>query len=69
MFYLYSFAATTFRYFDYIFALHFLSPKDMLPLVCQAPLPAALPPPLPDKVLHSWTSPGIHHMSPVSGGS
>ena len=45
----------------------------LLPLVdmflLEAPLPAALPPPLPDKVLDPWACPGIHHMSPVSGGS
>ena len=37
-------------------------------LLFEAPLPAALSPPLSDKVLDSRPRPGVHHVAPVSGG-
>ena len=59
----------TLRYLHDILTLHLLPPKDMFPLICQAPLPAAFSPPLPHKVLHPWPCPGIHNMGPVLGGA
>ena len=38
-------------------------------LLLEAPLSAALPPSLSDKVLDPGPSPGVHHMAPVTVGA
>lgn len=41
--------------------------SNMFSLVGETAFPATLPPSLSDEVLHSRSSPGIHHVSPVLG--